>query len=438
MKGRCLLKCLLLPFSIFILCNQSHARRIQPSLQPQNITTQIELRKSHKSLSVPTIIAGILCFVAGSISSAGGIGGGGLFVPVINIVAGLDLKTASIFSAFMVTAGSVANVLCNIYFKNPKYGGKVLTDYDIVLLSEPCMLLGVSVGVICNIVFPEWLITVLFAVFLAWTTSKTCKTGLLYWKLESEEAIGNGSEASRDGCVIEEACEGSPEIAWKKVGVLVMIWFSFFALQFIRGDKKRDDGKNIIQLEPYGNAYWIISASQVPLAIIFTAWILYQTSAQGHTSYKQIGVPIRSPCPSNLVFPVMALLAGILGGIFGIGGGMLVSPLLLQLGILPEVTAATCSFMVLFSSSMSATQYLLLGLEHRNEIAIFSIGSFLASLVGLLVVQRAIMKYGRASLIVFSISTVMVLSTVLITSFGTIHAWKDYTSGKYMGFKLPC
>lgn len=37
------------------------------------------------------------------------------------------------------------------------------------------------------------------------------------------------------------------------------------------------------------------------------------------------------------MFPVMSFLAGLLGGIFGIGGGMLISPLLLQAGIPPQV-----------------------------------------------------------------------------------------------------
>ena len=40
---------------------------------------------------------------------------------------------------------------------------------------------------------------------------------------------------------------------------------------------------------------------------------------------------------NKCMFPVMALLAGVLGGVFGIGGGMLISPLLLQVGIAPEV-----------------------------------------------------------------------------------------------------
>lgn len=33
----------------------------------------------------------------------------------------------------------------------------------------------------------------------------------------------------------------------------------------------------------------------------------------------------------------MALIAGLLGGVFGIGGGMLISPFLLQIGIDPQV-----------------------------------------------------------------------------------------------------
>jgi uncharacterized membrane protein YfcA len=40
---------------------------------------------------------------------------------------------------------------------------------------------------------------------------------------------------------------------------------------------------------------------------------------------------------------MMALLAGILGGVFGIGGGMLISPLLLQIGIAPEVIKLQCN-----------------------------------------------------------------------------------------------
>lgn len=87
---------------------------------------------------------------------------------------------------------------------------------------------------------------------------------------------------------------------------------------------------------------------------------------------------------------------------------------------------------------MSAFQYLLSGMEHTDTALIFAAICFVASLLGLLVVQRTIQEYGRASIIVFSVGTVMALSTILITSFGAIDVLRDYESGNNMGFKSPC
>lgn len=201
-------------------------------------------------LSVSTVLAGVLCFVAASISSAGGIGGGGLFIPILTIVSGLDLKTASSFSAFMVTGGSIANVFCNLLSACPRYGGKTLIDFDIALLSQPSMLLGVSVGVICNVVFPEWLITILFAIFLGWSTFKTCKNGVLCWELESEELRRNvlGGDVtfdeSEENRSVKETLLGTEEnsksrFPWMKLGILVLVWCSFCFLYLLRGNRDR-------------------------------------------------------------------------------------------------------------------------------------------------------------------------------------------------------
>ncbi|PQP95496.1 uncharacterized protein Pyn_25417 [Prunus yedoensis var. nudiflora] len=454
---------LCLSLSILItFFSHSHARQIQPISDFHRIDhflnktyewlSHQRAQHNHETqlkFSVPIVFAGIFCFLAASISSAGGIGGGGLFIPILTLVAGLDLRTASSLSAFMVTGGSVANVIYNLCKGSAKFGGKNVIDYDIALLSEPCMLLGVSVGVICNLVFPEWLITVLFALFLAWSTSMSCKNGLVHWKMESEELMRNDCENLGNG--LNDETEGVKGIAepllgtkgkgilrlpWTKMGVLVLVWCSFCIIYLLRGNRY---GQGITPIEPCGIGYWVLSSFQIPLAIIYTAWILCRKeNVQHHTLNQKNNEDLPKVRPSKLIFPLMALLAGILGGVFGIGGGMLISPLLLQVGIAPEVTAATCSFMVFFSSSMSAFQYLLLGMEHADTALIFAIMCFVASLLGLVVLQRAIKVYGRASLIVFSVSTVMALSTVLMTSFGALDVWRDYVSGKYMGFKLPC
>lgn len=470
MKANTILTWLAVSLAILIALSQSRAEETQPFSNNLKIDLfldkigkwsthhQIQPQETGLKQAPSMVIAGVFCFIAASISSAGGIGGGGLYIPILTIVASLDLKTASSFSAFMVTGGSVANVMCNMFTRSAKFGGQTLVDYDIAILSEPCMLLGVSVGVICNLVFPEWLVTILFAVFLACSTFKTCQNGVFHWKLESEEVNRNESGNLENGLVENQTSTKESEevissvkepllgveltssvlrFPWMKLGILFIIWFSFSILYLLRGNRY---GEGIIPMESCGFGYWVVSSLQIPLAIIFTALILYRKESCQHQTINQQGMEdLTGGGTSNkLIFPVMALLAGMLGGVFGIGGGMLISPLLLHVGIAPEITAATCSFMVFFSSSMSALQYLLLGMEHVDTAIILSVICFVASLLGLLVVQRAIVKYGRASMIVFSVSTVMALSTVLMTSFGALNVWRDYNSGRNMGFKLPC
>ncbi|KAK7832318.1 sulfite exporter taue/safe family protein 2 [Quercus suber] len=347
--------CFILPLILFITIGHSHAKQTQPISESLTIdhflnkiyeyrnTQQTKFQETQPKLASPMVIAGVLCFIASSISSAGGIGGGGLFIPILTIVAGLDLKTASSFSAFMVTGGSIANVMCNLCTTRPKFGGKTLIDFDIALLSEPCMLLGVSIGVICNLVFPEWLITLLFATFLAWTTSKTCKNGLSHWKMESEELRRNRGEILENGSVEDGTSDGTKEpllgmkedgksrLPWMKIGILVLVWFSFFVLYLLRGNRY---GQGIIQIEPCGVLYWVISSLQIPLALIFTAWILCKKESNQHQTSNDKEEDLIRDGPSNkMIFPLMASLAGMLGGVFGIGGGMLISPLLLQVGI---------------------------------------------------------------------------------------------------------
>ncbi|KAG6573214.1 Sulfite exporter TauE/SafE family protein 5, partial [Cucurbita argyrosperma subsp. sororia] len=414
------MKISLLPLALFVLSlaiDVSYAKQIKPinDFTPihQFLHQTQQWLTTHLPSTTPITVAGVLCFVAASISSAGGIGGGGLYIPILTIVAGFDLKTASSFSAFMVTGGSIANVLNNFCSKS---GGKCLIDFDIALLTEPCMLLGVSVGVICNLAFPEWVTTVLFAIFLVWSTFKTCVSGMVYWRMETEVLRNNGCKLEdglgneNEGKFLEEPLLNAQEncrfrLPLMKLGALILVWSSFYLIYLLRGNR---DGQGLIPIETCGTGYWIISSLQVPVAIAFTLWILYKQKAPEPEDSPQKELEEAGPAvePSKkLIFPV---------------------------------TAATCSFMVFFSATMSACQYLLLGMEHTEIAVIYAIVCFIASVIGLVVVQKAIREYGRASLIIFSVSTVMALSTVTMTTFGGLNVLRDYTAGNNMGFRSPC
>ena len=56
--------------------------------------------------------------------------------------------------------GSVSTVYYNLKLKHPTLD-MPLIDYDLALLMQPMLMLGVSIGVIFNVIFPNWLITAL-------------------------------------------------------------------------------------------------------------------------------------------------------------------------------------------------------------------------------------------------------------------------------------
>uniref|UniRef100_A0ACD5W552 Uncharacterized protein n=1 Tax=Avena sativa TaxID=4498 RepID=A0ACD5W552_AVESA len=401
-----------------------------------------------------TVLSWVLAFLAASVSSAGGVGGGSLFLPILNLVAGVSLKRATAYSSFMVTGGAVSNVLYSLA------RGRGLIDYDVALLFQPCLLLGVSLGVVCNVMFPEWLITALFSLFLAFCTAKTCRAGAKIWRAETAAAthghkvplllggvplpgqVVGGGEGSMMGGIGGSVTVGraARSFPWKDVATLLVVWVCFFLLHVVIGDKH---GKGVIGIKPCGIAYWLVTISQVPFAVAFTAYIIHAKRNKEVVQDDEDGKAANSFVTKTealppLALPLAAFVTGSLSGLFGIGGGLLLNPVLLQIGIHPQTAAATSSFMVLFCASMSMAQYVLLGMEGIGEASVYAGICFVASVAGVILIGRAVSKSGRVSMIVFLVTAIMALSTVIVTCFGALDVWTQYTGGAYMGFKLPC
>ena len=59
-------------------------------------------------------------------------------------------------------------------------------------------------------------------------------------------------------------------------------------------------------------------------------------------------------------FPIYGFFSGLLAGLLGIGGGLIIGPLLLEIGLHPIISTATTNFLVLFTSSSTSIQFILL------------------------------------------------------------------------------
>jgi len=81
-----------------------------------------------------------------------------------------------LFGEGMITGGAGATVLYNLKQRHPTLDLPVI-DYNLALLFQPMLMLGISLGVAFNVIFPDWMITSLILIFF---------TGKSSFKIESQ------------------------------------------------------------------------------------------------------------------------------------------------------------------------------------------------------------------------------------------------------------
>uniref|UniRef100_A0A8R7Q6M1 Uncharacterized protein n=1 Tax=Triticum urartu TaxID=4572 RepID=A0A8R7Q6M1_TRIUA len=130
------------------------------------------------------VLGSFIGFFGAAFGSVGGVGGGGIFVPMLTLIIGFDPKSSAAMSKCMITGAAVSTVYCNLKLKHPTLDMPMI-DYDLALLIQPMLMMGVSIGVICNVIFPDWLVTVLLIILFLVTSVKAFLKGVEAWKKET-------------------------------------------------------------------------------------------------------------------------------------------------------------------------------------------------------------------------------------------------------------
>merc|ERR550537_205738 len=134
-------------------------------------------------------------------------------------------------------------------------------------------------------------------------------------------------------------------------------------------------------------------------------------------------------------YPLMAVVAGFLGGFLGIGGGIIMGPLLLELGMSAEANQATTAMFVFLSSSLATVQFVVLGKTMPQYAFWFTTWVIVSTFVGQTLIYFILQKYQRSSLIVLSIAGIIAGSLVMMTLIGAMDLVTDIMRGADMGFK---
>ncbi|CAI0423095.1 unnamed protein product [Linum tenue] len=356
------------------------------------------------------VVGTVIGFIGAACGSVGGVGGGGIFVPMLTLIIGFDPKSSTAISKCMITGAAAATVYYNLKMRHPTLELPVI-DYDLALMFQPMLMLGISIGVALNVLFADWMITILLIFFFLVTSTKSFLKGVETWKKETK---------SKKVTILEN-------VYWKKLGLLVAVWLIILVLQI---------GKNYTS--NCSLAYWLLNFCQIPVAVAVS-------------SYEAIGlykgrrkIASRGEVSSNLrvhqllLYCFLGLLAGIVGGMLGLGGGFILGPLFLELGVPPQVASATSTFAMTFSASMSVVEYYLLK-RFPVPYALYFFGvATISALAGQHVIRKLIALLGRASLIIFTLSFTIFVSAILLGGIGIVHMIKKIEGKEYMGFEDIC
>lgn len=117
---------------------------------------------------------------------------------------------------------------------------------------------------------------------------------------------------------------------------------------------------------------------------------------------------------------------------------MVLSPLMLELKVLPPVAAATSSYMIFFTSLSSIIQFAVLRLIMWDYGSLFAVVGLLASFVGQTALSWLVNRYQKRSYIIWCIVAVIAVSVILLTVTGGINLAASVANNAYLGFKEYC
>lgn len=365
-------------------------------------------------------------FLAGLLCSAGGIGGGGVYVTVLMVCGSLAPRDAVPLSKAIVFIGSVASLILNLRKTVVAQPGaapaKSLIDYTICRIVVPASLMGTLIGVLFNHMAPDWIIVTALCVILSGITVMVTRTA---WRQRAEEDAEDKRDLSSP-CSPEES-EHLPLSGNSAHGH----YGASEALQKTPSFKKRElsvcckqdiiaGGATLLTVVFCGvlRAHASACAAEIhghtvhrlhegcrhPINALFyryrlEGWMMRPGLATAIESFFLL-VPIcvclavmaysSRVCVAKegwiwrdvALYQTMGVITGCLAGLVGIGGGLIFSPFFLVNGVEPHVAVATSATCVIFTSSSTTLQYLLTDRIITSLATIYGLVNLVASWAG--------------------------------------------------------
>lgn len=341
-----------------------------------------------------------LAFVISGFSLAAGVGGGGLYVPLLMSVLSIDAHVATALSQAMLCGGACAAFVYNSQSTHPSRPGWPLINFELACLIGSALMAGAQLGSVLHATAPTALVLVLLCLVLSDSARKAVRSALKMVAVEQKPAAQGSSQPTDDAVsssIAEAACQRSAE--WQRK--LLLIWAVCIGLVLWKG----------LFVPMCSPAWWALTfgASVVLGGAALSLASRFEASVDG--AVHEGDVDLR-----ELSFPLVrwSFLAGALAALCGIGGGMIMGPLLVELKVPPPVSSAVTATTLLVLSSSTLLVYWCRDVAPQDYAMCLSFFTMAGAMTGKIVVNWWVQRTGQQSVIVWALAGVTILSTVLM------------------------
>lgn len=185
------------------------------------------------------------------------------------------------------------------------------------------------------------------------------------------------------------------------------------------------------------NIYWMVFSSYIVFCIWYARYSSYkiQQDSQNRVSLMSgdsSEFKITSPEAQNKINKILlfCFMAGIISGMLGVGGGILMAPLMLELGMHPKTASSTSNFLLIITSSAGTILFILSNQLIYSYAIALAIPCCLASLLGSRYITNYVARTKKNSLLVYLLFYVMIFSLIILPINGIRRAMYDMKMGE--------
>ena len=204
--------------------------------------------------------------------------------------------------------------------------------------------------------------------------------------------------------------------------VIVLEFGAFMGFVLLAGGKA---SPSLIGVSSCSWGYWgLFAAFHVLMLLLLVAIAWHLKGSESCLSW--------SP-RTSLVISVAGFASGVLGMLLLVGSGLIVGPLLLHLQVHPQVSSATALFCVFLGAFSGAIQYWMVGALNLQYALYLDVIAVMAAIIGVRVVNWAVKRWGRPSLVVLLLAGVVGASLVLVPVYDGVQIYESIQDHTFEG-----